>query len=103
MHAKGETMRSLLERIEEWLLKFRRANIFDTWNAEIDETQRFKEVVAATKCPACDKPLKLHKFERGPKGWEAEIICEGCNFKALINSGWTNFMNIDSKGRAREK
>lgn len=78
--------------------------MFSMWRREIAEANQLKKLVAQTKCLACEKTLlKLTKFERGPKGYEAEVICEGCNFHALINSGWTLFENIDSIGRAREK
>ena len=96
-------MRSLIERIEEWLFKQTRLSLFNTFEAEVQFTKAFKEKVEATNCLACDHPLKLRKFERGPKGWEAELICEKCNFHALINTGWTLLENIDSIGRAREK
>lgn len=96
-------LRSLIEGLEEWLFKESRLRLFDVFAKEFAEAKAFKKLVTAMKCPACDKSLKLKKFERGPKGWEVEIICEGCNFKALLNSGWTNFENIDSIGRAREK
>ena len=97
-------MRSPIVSIEEWLFKLRRVNMFDVFQAEIDEAKQFKETVEKTGCPACSKKeLKLSKFERGPQGWECEIICEGCNFSATVNSGWTLFNQVDSKGRAREK
>lgn len=71
---------------------------------ETAEAKSFKEHVEKTACLACGKAsLKLRKFERGPKGWEAEVICETCNFDGLIGSGWTRFQAIDSIGRAREK
>lgn len=96
-------MRSPIEALEEWLFKIKRANIFQVFHDEVDEAKRFKTAVESTSCPACDKPLKLRKFERGPKGWECEVICEGCNFTGLVSSAWTLLSNIDSIGRAREK
>ena len=96
-------MRSPIASLEEWLFKQKRRGMTVVWSKEIAEANQFKKLVEQTKCPACDKPLKLRKFERGPKGYEAEVTCEGCNFNALLNSGWTRFENIDSIGRAREK
>lgn len=97
-------LRSPFVSLEEWLFKQKRRGMTAVWNKEIAEANQFRKLVEKTECPACEKTLlKLRKFERGPRGYEAEVICEGCNFSALLNSAWTNFENIDSKGRAREK
>ena len=97
-------MRSPFAALEEWLFKQKRRVNTAVWNKEIAEANQFKKLVQKTPCPACEKTLlKLAKFERGPKGYEAEVICEGCNFHAVVNSGWTLFENIDSIGRARER
>ena len=96
-------LRSPFEALEEWLFKKTRSSLFKVFDKEIAEAKAFKKAVAKTKCPACEKPLTLRKFERGPKGWEVEVICEGCNYTALLNSGWTLLSQIDSIGRAREK
>jgi len=73
------------------------------WSREIAKANQFKKLVGETNCPSCEKPLlKLRKYEQGPKGYEAEVRCEGCNFTGLLNSSWTNFEHVDSKGRARE-
>lgn len=97
-------MKSPIEQIEEWLFKIFRSNKFAVFRREMDQAQRFKEQVEKTACVACGKKLlKLHWFERGPKGWEIQIICEGCHFTALVSSTWTLLEQVDSKGRAREK
>jgi len=97
-------MRSPFEKLEEWLFKQLRHNLFSTWHKEIVEAAKFRSLIEETDCPACAKPLlKLVKFERGPKGYEASVVCEGCQFTGFLNSSWTNFQHIDSKGRAQEK
>lgn len=99
-----EKMRSPFVALEEWLFKQLRRNLFSTWQKEIEQAATFKRLVLKTNCPACEKPLlKLVGFERGPKGYEATVICEGCQFHGMLNSSWTKLQAIDSKGRAREK
>lgn len=94
-------MRSLFERLEEWLFKLRRRNPFATFNEATDETKRFRELVESTKCPACqNKTLELAKFERGPKGWETDIKCENCDFNGVVSGLSTVLFNVNSKGKA---
>lgn len=94
---------SLVERLEAWLFKKTRKDTAVIFHDEIAVATKLKAAVANEKCPACDNPLELRKFERGPQGWELEVICPKCNFNAVLNPGWTLLQEIDSIGRAREK
>lgn len=96
-------MRSPIEALEEWLFKIARSDKFQVFHDEMDEAKRFKKLVEATKCAACDGKLELAKFERGPKGWEADIVCSTCNCKAVISALSTVIQPMDSIGKAREK
>lgn len=95
--------RSLFERLEEWFFKIRRSNPFSVLDFTIDEAERFRGAIEKTNCPACkQKGLKLGKFERGPKGWEADISCDNCNFSGTVSSLCSVLHKVDSKGKARD-
>lgn len=94
--------RSLFERFEEWFFKIRRRNPFDVFSATINEAEKFKARVKSTACPNCKGKLVLGKFERGPKGWEADVKCEACNFTGVISQLCSVLSNMDSKGKARD-
>lgn len=94
-------MRSPIEKIEEWLFKLRRRSPFATFNEAVDETGRFRKLVEGTKCPSCKGvTLELTKFERGPKGWESDVVCSSCNFNGVISGLSTVLLNVNSKGKA---
>lgn len=95
-------IRSPFERIEEWYFKQFRKDPFATFTDSVDETKRFRELVESTDCPACKAKvaLELVKFERGPKGWEADVTCSNCTFKGVISQLSTVMLDVNSKGQA---
>lgn len=96
--------RSPFERFEEWWFKLGRTDLFQVFNDEVDVARRFRELVEKTGCPACkQKNLELTKFERGPKGWEADLKCGHCNFNGVVSRLSTVFLEVNSKGQAVTK
>ena len=94
-------MRSLFERVEEWLFKQWRKNPFLTFTRATREAELFRKLVEKTDCPACKgKTLELAKFERGPKGWESDITCSACNFAGVVSGLSTVLLEVNSKGKA---
>jgi len=68
------------------------------------EAFNLKQTLEAEKCPACSqKTLKLSRFVRTPTAWDAEVACENCNVKGIINSEGCDWTNLHSKGKAVDK
>jgi hypothetical protein len=88
-----------------WFTRFKRRKHEETLLATLEEAQKFKELVGKQPCMACGQNgLKLDKFERNVKGWEAEVSCghENCNFHGFINIEGFTFDRMSSKGKARD-
>lgn len=96
-------MRSPFEGFEEWLFKNRRKDACLVFAKTVDEAADFKKFVSNYRCPSCKGKLEVVKFERGPKGWEADLSCQTCRFTAVISSLSSVLLSLDSKGKAREK
>lgn len=94
--------RSPIEKLEEWLFKIRRTYPIGVFKTAMTEVVQFKGAVKSMECPNCKGKLVLSKFERGPKGWEADVKCETCNFTGVISSLCAKLMSLDSKGQARD-
>lgn len=84
------------------MFKLRRTSPFDIFSETMDEAERFKGLIEKTKCPNtnCKNLLKVVKFERGPKGWEADVECENCNFTLVVSSLASVAQGLNSKGKA---
>lgn len=95
--------RTPFEKLEEWLFKQTRKDPFSIVPETVDEATRLREIVKKLPCPACKGNLDVGRFERGPKGWEADIECENCNFKAVISSLSAVLTGVNSLGKARER
>ena len=88
-----------------WFTRFQRRKHEPTLLATLEEAKHFKELISKQHCTACGQNgLKLVKFERNTKGWEAQVSCghENCNFHGMINIEGFEFQNISSKGKARD-
>jgi len=86
-----------------WLTRFRRRNHEPTYLATLQEVESFKALVASQKCLSCGQStLELRKFVRNPQGWDAEVACTNCNCMGIINSEGYSFVELHSKGKARE-
>jgi hypothetical protein len=66
-------------------------------------TRSMRIVIEGNRCPACtQQTLKLTTYITGPKGWEATVACENCNFTGVANQMGFDFKRVNSKGKARE-
>jgi len=87
-----------------WFTRWKRRNHELTLLGTLAEAKRFKELISHQPCTACGQNgLKLADFIRGPKGWDATVICDNCNFNGVVNSTGFNFRRINSKGKAKDE
>jgi hypothetical protein len=87
-----------------WLTRFRRRKHEETALATLAEVKQFKDLMAKQPCTACGQNgLVLGSFKRSPLGWEAEVSCDNCYFRGVVNSEGFDFKRINSKGQAVDK
>jgi hypothetical protein len=52
----------------------------------------FDKFVHSQPCPSCKKPeLYIVSHERGAKGWESSVRCNGCGTKGTVNQTGFHF------------
>lgn len=88
-------------RLREFLHKRARKLHKLIFTSDVKEINDFKKLVSDTPCVGCtQKSLQLDGFMKGATGWEAQISCKNCNFKATMNSTGFDAKQITSKGKA---
>jgi hypothetical protein len=87
-----------------WFTHFKRRKHGLTTLDSLKEVTQFKYLLGHQACVACGQNgLKLDHFVRNPKGWDAEVHCDNCNFRGVINSEGFDFKEVSSKGKARDE
>lgn len=68
------------------------------FRGDVAEIDRFKRMLQGETCPAChQKTMKLSSFERGPKGFEAQVGCNNCKMHGLVNREGFQFIGLQHK------
>jgi hypothetical protein len=90
--------------LEVWIKMFGKKGPEDSFVDSVFTAKSMRMVVEGNACPACkQQTLVLGQYVTGPAGWEASVHCSNCLFKGVVNNLGFQFLNVDSKGKAREK
>jgi len=84
--------------------RFKRRKPEPVFKADVAEIESFKTMLKGEKCPGCNQTgLSLRNYERGPKGFEAKVVCDNCSVYGTVNTTGFNFQRLGlKKGEARE-
>jgi hypothetical protein len=84
------------EPLFAWFTRWKRRKHGETLLVTLAEVKQLKDLINKQPCTACGQNgLKLEDFVRGPKGWDATVTCDNCNFNGVINSTGFNFTRIN--------
>jgi hypothetical protein len=91
------------ESLFDWFTRLKRRKHSRTTLESLTEVTNFKILLAKQPCVACGQNgLQLDHFSRCPIGWQADVHCDNCNFRGVVNSEGFDFKEVSSKGKARE-